>query len=79
LGNLARDVAAWDVRKWNRNAWNAGANPEVEMVHGASPDADEDFVRADFWVRGVLILENFWAAVLVEDYGLQRTLSILSR
>ena len=63
--NLARDIAAQDVRHGELHARDAGADEEVEMIESAGPHADEDLVGFDRWFRQVLVDKHFGTPVLV--------------
>jgi len=69
LRDLAGDVAAGNVRKGYRNARQALADPNVEMVQGASVNADEHFVGANGRLGDGGVFQNFRRAVLLEDDG----------
>src|SRR5262245_4106990 len=46
FGDLAHDLAAADVRHGNLNRQSL-ARPQVEMIHPASPDADQHVLSTD--------------------------------
>ena len=78
LGDFTGNIAAGNVRKGDRHARDAAAHPKIEMIERASLDAHEDFIGADDWVGHVFVFKYVRPAVLLENDGLQRTLSSLS-
>ena len=79
FGDFAGDVAAWDVRQRNRHVGQAAADPEVQMIQRASPDADENVIRAEGWLRRVFVLEYLWRAVLMENDCLHEAFALLRK
>src|ERR1017187_9698964 len=61
--NLARDIAAQDVRHGELHARDAGADEEVQMIQRAGADADENLVGSDRWLRQVLVDKRFGTPV----------------
>jgi hypothetical protein len=65
--DLAGDVAAGDV--WQLDPREPLADPQVEMVQGASLDANEDLVLARFRIWNFFVVQNFGTTKFVNDGG----------
>jgi hypothetical protein len=57
---------------WLRHRGQPSAYPDVEMVHGRSPQLDQDVLGPGFGIGRVLVAEHFRAAVLVNAHRLHR-------
>lgn len=62
------DVAPGNVREWNRESGDALANPEVEMVEGASVHANEDFAETRFGFGRVFVLQDIRLTVFFKNH-----------
>jgi hypothetical protein len=54
----------WHAEPHSRDA---GAHEQIEMIQGASADADQNLVGLDFGLWRVLIDQRFRASVLVDS------------
>src|SRR5579883_332577 len=65
-GHLARDIAPEDVGEREPETGDPPAHVDVQVVHGAGPDADEDLAGAGDRVGDLLVGQHFRAAVGVD-------------
>jgi hypothetical protein len=54
---------------WLRHGGQPSAYPDVEMVHGRSPQLDQDVLGPGFRIGRVLVAEDLGPAVLVDPHG----------
>jgi hypothetical protein len=68
--NFSSDIAAGNVGKRDGDIRQPAANPQIEMIQGASAHAHENFVGA--WLRAgnIDVLQNFGSAMLTEEDSL---------
>ena len=64
---LARDVAAQNVRQFD--AGQALTYPEVEVVHCASLDADQNLILARLRIRNIFVAQNLGTTEFMEANG----------
>ena len=69
FGDFAGDIAAGNVRERNADAGYTFTNPEIEVIEGAGPYANEDFIVAEMRLVDVGVMENAGVTVMVEDDG----------
>src|SRR5262249_3785302 len=67
LGYLTRNVATWNVRQRNRDIRQATANPQIQVIQGASSDANENLPAAERRLGRVGILQNFGSTMLFKN------------
>src|SRR5262249_44681331 len=72
LGDFAGYIAAIDVRQLRSG--DAFADPEVKVVHRASPDAHQHLVFAHSRVGDLFILQNLGLAELMKAHSLHWSL-----
>jgi hypothetical protein len=59
---------------WQLHTRNSFPHPEIEMVQGASPHADEDFILPRLGVGHVFVAENLRATEFVNAHGFHGSL-----
>jgi hypothetical protein len=65
--DFTRDVAAQNVRQVYSG--KSFAHPDIEMVHGASFDPDQNLVLAGLRVGNVLVAKNLRTSEFVDANG----------
>src|SRR5206468_8734690 len=72
--NNACDIAAENY--WERAisllSEHSRSDQAIDRIYTGRNDTDEQLIVFRFWTRDVLILQNFWAAVLVNDNSFHR-------
>jgi hypothetical protein len=69
LDDLAGHVATGNVRQRNGVVRKAVANPQVEMIEGASADADEDFMGMDVRFVHIGVMQHTRVPMFVKEDG----------
>jgi hypothetical protein len=69
LGDFAGHVATGNVRKRDGYTGKAAANPEVEMIEGASAHANQDFIVAESRFGDVGVMKDRRITVFIDDDG----------
>ena len=70
--DLARNIAAQNVRQLH--AGQSLAHPDIEMVHSASFDPDQNLVLARLRIGDIFVAENFRTTEFVHANGFQNNL-----